>query len=157
MTRRRWDTRDHRDENSRRKNPDGTSYGPWHDATMALEGPVARALGHSAAVSKKIARIRDGLIAEHLGVPCSAAEEAYTETGSLTRTIEDLRGNERSLRAFDMPGLAPLGEWLADTKLLDPEGPEEMVEPLTHRRSLVARFGNFHRDRRRANHSEHAR
>ena len=45
MTRERWDTRDHQDEEPRRVRPDGTPHGPWHDAAMALEGPVARALG----------------------------------------------------------------------------------------------------------------
>jgi phospholipase D1/2 len=42
----RWDTRDHKDGDPGRKRPfTGRFYGPWHDATMALEGPAARALG----------------------------------------------------------------------------------------------------------------
>lgn len=45
MTRDRWDTRDHADDEPRRVEPSGKPYGPWHDATTALEGPVARALG----------------------------------------------------------------------------------------------------------------
>ena len=44
-TRNRWDTREHADHEPRRVNPNGQPYGPWHDATTALEGPVARALG----------------------------------------------------------------------------------------------------------------
>jgi len=45
MTSNRWDTRDHRDDDPRRITPGGKPYGPWHDATTALEGPVAKALG----------------------------------------------------------------------------------------------------------------
>jgi len=45
MTGDRWDTRAHNDVEPRRVEPDGTAYGPWHDATTALSGPVAKALG----------------------------------------------------------------------------------------------------------------
>jgi phosphatidylserine/phosphatidylglycerophosphate/cardiolipin synthase-like enzyme len=48
MTADRWDTRHHRDEEPARSHPDGTPYGPWHDATTALQGPVAAALGDHA-------------------------------------------------------------------------------------------------------------
>ena len=45
MTADRWDTRHHRDEDPGRRRPDGSSYGPWHDATTALQGDVAAVLG----------------------------------------------------------------------------------------------------------------
>ncbi|TPG14292.1 phospholipase D-like domain-containing protein [Sphingomonas oligophenolica] len=45
MTDRRWDTRDHDDDAPLRVGADGKPYGPWHDATTALSGPVATALG----------------------------------------------------------------------------------------------------------------
>ncbi|QGP79741.1 phospholipase D-like domain-containing protein [Sphingobium sp. CAP-1] len=48
MTGDRWDTRHHRDEEPGRLHPDGSPYGPWHDATTALCGPVAAALGDHA-------------------------------------------------------------------------------------------------------------
>jgi len=41
MTTRRWDTREHLEEDPNRKRPDGTPYGPWHDMTMMMEGDVA--------------------------------------------------------------------------------------------------------------------
>ena len=44
MTDRRWDTREHIEEDPRRKRPGGSPYGPWHDMTMMLEGPVAATL-----------------------------------------------------------------------------------------------------------------
>lgn len=45
MTADRWDTRDHLDEDPRRVRPSGRSYGPWHDATAAVDDGAARALG----------------------------------------------------------------------------------------------------------------
>lgn len=48
MTADRWDTRHHRDDDPGRRHPDGSAYGPWHDATTALQGPVAAALGEHA-------------------------------------------------------------------------------------------------------------
>ncbi|WP_088183466.1 phospholipase D-like domain-containing protein [Sphingobium sp. Z007] len=48
MTGDRWDTRHHRDEEPGRHHPDGSPYGPWHDATTALSGPIAAALGDHA-------------------------------------------------------------------------------------------------------------
>lgn len=49
MTASRWDTRAHLDRDEKRKRPTtGRRYGPWHDATMAVGGPAARALGELA-------------------------------------------------------------------------------------------------------------
>jgi len=46
MTASRWDTREHKDGDERRRRPTtGRSYCPWHDATMAVDGDSARALG----------------------------------------------------------------------------------------------------------------
>ena len=46
MTATRWDTREHRDGDRRRKRPTtGRHYKPWHDSTMAVDGAAARALG----------------------------------------------------------------------------------------------------------------
>ncbi|HMT44054.1 MAG TPA: phospholipase D-like domain-containing protein [Chakrabartia sp.] len=40
----RWDTCDHTGHDARRKRPNGDYYGPWHDATMLIDGEAARAL-----------------------------------------------------------------------------------------------------------------
>ncbi|HET9426877.1 MAG TPA: phospholipase D-like domain-containing protein [Allosphingosinicella sp.] len=46
MTGSRWDTRNHKDDEPGRQRPTThRPYGPWHDATMAVDGAVARALG----------------------------------------------------------------------------------------------------------------
>ncbi|MBB3861121.1 phosphatidylserine/phosphatidylglycerophosphate/cardiolipin synthase-like enzyme [Novosphingobium hassiacum] len=41
----RWDTREHLDDDKRRRRPSGKTYGPWHDCTMLMEGEAARVLG----------------------------------------------------------------------------------------------------------------
>lgn len=48
MTADRWDTREHRDRDPRRRRPSGWRYGPWHDAATIVDGDVARALGELA-------------------------------------------------------------------------------------------------------------
>lgn len=99
-------------------------------------------------ISSGISAIRDGLIAEHLGITRDAVEATLAETGSLIATIDALRSSSgRTLRDFKLPELAPTAEWIADTKLLDPEGPEEMFEPFAQRRSLLGALP--HRRRRR--------
>jgi phosphatidylserine/phosphatidylglycerophosphate/cardiolipin synthase-like enzyme len=45
MTQDRWDTRAHEEHDRRRRRPHGRRYGPWHDATMMMEGDAARQLG----------------------------------------------------------------------------------------------------------------
>jgi phosphatidylserine/phosphatidylglycerophosphate/cardiolipin synthase-like enzyme len=45
MTQDRWDTRNHAEHDRRRRRPHGRRYGPWHDATMMMEGDAARELG----------------------------------------------------------------------------------------------------------------
>lgn len=44
ITARRWDTREHLEDDQRRRNPNGTQYAPWHDVTMMMEGDIAGAL-----------------------------------------------------------------------------------------------------------------
>jgi phospholipase D1/2 len=49
MTADRWDTRGHLDDDEHRKRPTTRRrYGPWHDATMAVDGKSAAALGEHA-------------------------------------------------------------------------------------------------------------
>ena len=44
MTNKRWDTREHREHDQRRRDIHGFRYNPWHDATMMMEGEIAEAL-----------------------------------------------------------------------------------------------------------------
>ncbi|WP_380787290.1 phospholipase D-like domain-containing protein [Sphingomonas sp. R86521] len=80
-----------------------------------------------------IAKVRDGLIAEHLGVERDVVTEKIAETGSLIATIEALRGHGKTVRPYEVPDLTTVEAWLADNEVLDPEGPEEMFESLDKR------------------------
>ncbi|NNC72003.1 MAG: phospholipase [Sphingomonadaceae bacterium] len=44
LTEDRWDTRTHDEEQEYRCQPGDEDAGPWHDASMAMQGPVAKAL-----------------------------------------------------------------------------------------------------------------
>jgi len=85
------------------------------------------------ATSAAITAIRDGLIAEHLGVEQQVVSDLIAETGSLIKTIERLRGEGKTVQPYEVPDLTSVEEWLADNEVLDPEGPEEMFESLDKR------------------------
>lgn len=87
-----------------------------------------------------IAGIRNSLLAEHLDSDCETIETLLASTGSIIQTIEQLRGDGRSLRPYEVPELDSVREWLADNKILDPEGPGEMFEGLSRRTPLLARL-----------------
>ncbi|WP_240309579.1 MULTISPECIES: phospholipase D-like domain-containing protein [Sphingomonas] len=48
MTSDRWDRPAHADHDPGRVRPNGSEYEPWHDATMAVDGPAAAVLGEIA-------------------------------------------------------------------------------------------------------------
>lgn len=93
---------------------------------------------------RRVAMIRNDLVAEHLGTTAEAVAKSLEETGSLIRTIAALASSPgRTLRAYEPPELNDLEKWLADNEVLDPEGPEEMFEAFTRRgltRGFIARY-----------------
>jgi phosphatidylserine/phosphatidylglycerophosphate/cardiolipin synthase-like enzyme len=99
------------------------------------------------ATRQTIAGIRNGLLAEHLDVDGETVAARLAQTGSLIATIEQLRGAGRSLRPYEVPDLDGVRAWLADNKILDPEGPGEMFEALSKRTPLLGRLRPYlHRD-----------
>lgn len=94
---------------------------------------------------RTIAEIRASLVAEHLGVSRDAVAAKFAETGSMIATIAAFQTPGRSLREYELPELSSTDKWLADTKLLDPEGPDEMFEPFSRRRSLLFHLRHRHR------------
>lgn len=91
-------------------------------------------------IERAVVGIRNGLLAEHLGVAVDRVAAVHRESGSLIAAIERLRGHGRSLRPYEVPDLGKTEEWLADNEVLDPEGPEEMFEPFA-KRGLFRRLG----------------
>lgn len=91
MTEGRWDTRDHVDEDPRRVGPDGKPTMPWHDATMALEGAAAAALGELARDRWRTATDQAlDPIAPHEGVWPDALSAGFTDLAvAISRTRPD--------------------------------------------------------------------
>ncbi|MDZ3831009.1 MAG: phospholipase D-like domain-containing protein [Sphingopyxis sp.] len=80
-----------------------------------------------------IRRLRESLIAEHLGVDPAEVAARFDDNGSLIATIEALRGSGRSLELLDLVAPGPFDEFVADNELLDPTSPDAMFESLAER------------------------
>lgn len=104
-----------------------------NNRSMGLDTECDVAISGAGREALAVRRIRDGLIAEHLGVSPDQVVSEIDRYGSLIRAIELLRGAERSLRPYAVPRLSEVEAWLADNEVLDPESPSEMFEVMTRR------------------------
>lgn len=75
----RWDTREHLPRHPCRVEPNGKPHGPWHDATAAIDGEAARAIG-------ELARERWRQATGETLEPVSSAHDPWPE--KLVPTIE---------------------------------------------------------------------
>lgn len=110
----------------------------WNNRSLGLDTEcditVDASLSSDAEASAAtIANLRNGLLAEHLGVASEAVVNTIEQTGSLIQTIDRLARAGRSLRAYQQPDLASVEKYLADHEVLDPEGPDEMFEAIAKR------------------------
>ncbi|NEK18438.1 phospholipase D-like domain-containing protein [Rhizobium leguminosarum] len=89
----------------------------------------------------KLRDLRSSLLGEHLGVGADAVRDAVERQDSLIAAVECLRqprnssdgGSKRTLVAYETPEVGDLEAWLSDNEILDPEGPEEVFEPIESR------------------------
>jgi hypothetical protein len=51
----------------------------------------------------------------------------------LIETVEQLGGPGRSLYPYQIPELSGIEEWLAESEILDPNGPDEIFESIDKR------------------------
>lgn len=93
------------------------------DAALDANGHTPEAIG----------RIRNKLIAEHLGVSRETFAATFEKMGSLVDAIEALRGDGETLVLLDLVKPGPLDAFIADNELLDPESPDGFLEPLSKR------------------------
>jgi phospholipase D1/2 len=94
ITGERWDTRDHRDEEPGRKSPfTRRSYEPWHDATMAVDGDAAKALGDLARKRWDAATTGDCLAVPQAG-PSPWPEKLKPNFRDVDVVIARTRGHE---------------------------------------------------------------
>jgi phosphatidylserine/phosphatidylglycerophosphate/cardiolipin synthase-like enzyme len=94
---------------------------------------IDAALAANKGVEPVIARLRESLMAEHLGVAESEIAATFERTGSLIETIESMRGDGRSLELLDLVAPGPLDEFIADNEVLDPTSPDAMFESFAER------------------------
>ena len=86
-----------------------------------------------------IRRMRDGLLAEHLGVPVAAVERAVAEHGSLRAAIDALRRRSgRSLRPIPVRPNEPWEEALVRSRAADPERPSDPEGRIVHALKRIA-------------------
>lgn len=147
ITAERWDTRDHLDHDPHRKWPTTRlSYGPWHDATTAVDGDVARALGELARDRWKRAKGEELDPPAPLGDPWPKDVRPTFENVdvAIARTIPEYEGQEevREIEALYLSAIARaertiyiesqyfasrrIAEAMA-ARLAEPDGPEIVI------------------------------
>jgi phosphatidylserine/phosphatidylglycerophosphate/cardiolipin synthase-like enzyme len=89
---------------------------------------IDAALPANAGVERVIRRLRESLIAEHLGTNPAEVARRFGAAGSLIDTIEALRGPGRSLERVDLTQPGPFDDYIAEHELLDPESPDALFE-----------------------------
>lgn len=142
----RWDTRAHRDADERRARRNGTRYDPWHDATTAVSGELARELG-SLARTRWFQATGDRIAPPPPGKPLwpSGIDPLFTDVDvAIARTVPPYEGVEpaREIEALYVDAIAAaastiycesqyfasrrIAEAMA-ARLKEPDGPEIVV------------------------------
>ncbi|MFD1331731.1 phospholipase D-like domain-containing protein [Methylopila musalis] len=83
-----------------------------------------------------IARLRDDLLAEHLGAAPEEVAAAIDREGSLIRAIETLAGEGRRLVPLEAREVGEIEDALSETDLVDPERPPGLWRRLRRRVGL---------------------
>jgi phosphatidylserine/phosphatidylglycerophosphate/cardiolipin synthase-like enzyme len=81
-----------------------------------------------------IARLRNELLGEHLGVPAELVAQTASEDRSLVETVDYLNRNARGLRSFKAVSSAGPRKPILGTSLLDPVRPFQPFSFLRRRR-----------------------
>ncbi|WP_417622867.1 phospholipase D-like domain-containing protein [Parasphingorhabdus sp.] len=98
------------------------SFGFDSECDVALD---ASAAPHKN-LAEEIARIRNDLLAEHLGRDEGEVRRTIAETGSLIATIETLEQSHGRLRPYETPDITAVEAWLADNDVLDPKRADDV-------------------------------
>ena len=88
---------------------------------------------------RSIGRLRERLLAEHLGASPESVAQALAAEGSLIRAIEVLNHNARGLRPFEALATSGPARPIFGTRLLDPRRPFEPLWFLRKKRKRGAR------------------
>lgn len=100
-------------------NLNNRSLGFDSECDVAIEAPSDdRSTGR---VRDEVTSVRNRLLAEHLGVSVGDLEQAVARQRSLCAAVENLRGDDRSLRSFTDQTIAGEASPLAENDLMDPD------------------------------------
>jgi phospholipase D1/2 len=113
-------------------NLNNRSMGLDSECDLAVEAVPGSA--DESATRLAIADLRDGLLAEHLGVRVQQVRDAWQRHGSLIAAIEQLRtGGARTLVPCDVgePGVAD--QFIVENEILDPERPDSLAARMSRR------------------------
>jgi phosphatidylserine/phosphatidylglycerophosphate/cardiolipin synthase-like enzyme len=94
---------------------------------------IDTALAANRAAGPAITALRYRLIAEHLDCPAETLATAEREGASMLAAIESLRAPGKSLDLLRMEDLGEVEEYIASNELLDPETPDQLLEPIGKR------------------------
>lgn len=92
------------------------SLGFDSECDVAIDASAVR----DGTVPGQIARVRNDLLAEHLGAEESEVRSSLEQTNSLIATIKALNKTGRELRHYQTPDVGAVEAWLADNDVLDP-------------------------------------
>ncbi|MCW3796344.1 phospholipase D-like domain-containing protein [Sphingomonas sp. BN140010] len=150
MTGDRWDRPAHADDDPNRTRPNGSRYGPWHDATMAVDGDAAVAISAIArdrwrrATGKQLAAIEDadciwpeGLkpTFQHVDVAVARNAAAYADWPAVKEVealfVDMIERSERFIYAENQYFTSPVIAAAIIRRLEAPNPPEiALVGPL---------------------------
>ncbi|WP_201359062.1 phospholipase D-like domain-containing protein [Mycobacterium paraintracellulare] len=94
------------------------SLGFDSECDVAIEAPPASSDDD---VRREIASVRNGLVAEHLGVSPGELNRAIAEHRSVHKAVEALRGDGKTLQPFTERTVADEAGPLAENELMDPD------------------------------------
>ena len=81
---------------------------------------------------RAIKQIREQLLSEHLDVSPETLDETMQQEKSLIKTIESLRGGDRTLQPLDTAVDADVDQLVPESALIDPEKPIDSEQLVTH-------------------------
>lgn len=94
---------------------------------------IDAALPANADTGEAMTALRHRLLAEHLGCSPEQYAEAERQAESMVGAIEALRGSGRTLDLLTLEKLDAAEEFIASNELLDPESPDDMLDPISRR------------------------
>ena len=94
---------------------------------------IDTALAANRATGPAITALRHRLLGEHLDCPAESIAAAERGGASMLTAIEALRGAGKTLDLLELEDLGEVEKFIAANELLDPETPDQLLEPVGQR------------------------